>query len=640
MAGSATAKDPTARPHAGAKPTRRRPRPVDPRRDHIRGGPPARGRVVVIMYGDYLCPYCRRLRPVLERLRATLGERMTYAYRQFPNERAHPGAELASQAAEAAGRQGRFLEMHFALYDHERAIDEKVLFEIAKSLGLDEAKFRKGLADPTLRKRVAEDLADGRASGVTGTPTIFVDGVRYDGAWDFYSMLEGLDRPVGARLGRTARAFANLPTSAGLVLLAAAAAALTCANSGLEPIYRRLVGAQLGLGPPHGGVWLSVGDWCAEGLMAIFFLIVGLEIRRELTAGSLSTPRAAAGPIVAAIGGVIAPAAVYLALNLGRTAGGWAAPDDTGIAFTLAILAVFGARASAGLKAFVAAYAVVDDILSIVILAVFYPQSLQPGWLVGAAAALAAMVLLNRWRVYSVWPYWAATAALWLMLHLAGVSGALTGVALAICLPTRPSPSAAPLLAQAATALAELEQAERELKRDGKTGRQVEQEPIWDWATRNLWAAAARLQSPAERVERQLEPWSTYVVLPLFAFTATGVTVSADFAAPDALRVFAGVALGLAIGKPLGVLGATWAAQRTRLAIGPENATPAAFLGAACLCGIGDPLSILTAETALPGGAVSAAAKLGILAGSAVAATLGTVALALSPRPGTSASER
>jgi NhaA family Na+:H+ antiporter len=614
-------------------------RPVDARRDHVRGKL-VRGGATVLVYGDYLCPYCRRLKSVLERLRKAMGERMSYVFRQYPNERIHPGADFASRAAEAAGRQGKFWEMHDGLYGHEGPLTEAVVTGIARQIGLDMDRFGHDLADPKLQKRIDDDLADGHRNGVSATPTIFVDGVRYDGAWDFYSMLEALDRPVGARVQRTARAFANLPTSAGLVLLIAAALALVFANSPLAPLYNAFTGAQLGLGPPGAGVWMSVADWCSEGLLAIFFLIIGLEIRREMTAGSLSEPRAAAAPVIAAIGGVIAPAAIYLALNPGHTAAGWSAPADTGIAFTLGILAVFGPRASAGLKVFVAAYAVADDILSVLILAVFYPHNLQPAWLIGAGAAAAAMYLLNRWRIYAGWPYRAAAIALWLMLHLAGVSGALAGIVLAVFLPTRPSPSAAPLLAQAASALAEMEQAERDIAKSGTNSgkkRRLEQEPVWDWASRNLSAAAARLLSPAEQVERELAPWSTYAVLPLFAFTAAGVSFTADLGAPDAGRVLWGTALGLAIGKPLGLLGATWLAIRAKLAVGPADAAPLAILGAACLCGIGDPLSILLAEQAFgpAGAAYATVAKLGILAGSALAAALGILALALSSPPRT-----
>src|SRR6185437_14165717 len=338
-------------------------RPVDPRRDHIRGGEAGARPLTILIYGDFLCPYCRRLRLVLDRLRAALAERMVYVFRHFPNERAHPGAELLSIGAEAAGRQGRYWEMHDALYGREPPIDESTLLEIAASLGLDMHRFERDRREPALRQRVDEDLADGRRNGVTGTPTIFIDGVRYDGAWDFHSMLEALEQPVGARVQRTARAFANLPTSAGLVLLAAAAAALLWANSPFAPFYRRLVGAQLGLGPPAALLSLSIANWCAEGLLAVFFLILGLEIRREMTSGSLANWRAVAAPALAALGAIAAPALLYRALNPGVTSAGWSIPADTGIAFTLAVLALFGNRASSGLKVFVATYAVADDVL-------------------------------------------------------------------------------------------------------------------------------------------------------------------------------------------------------------------------------------------------------------------------------------
>jgi len=613
-------------------------RPLDKRRDHIRGGAARSDRAVVLIYGDYLCPYCRRLRLVLDRLRKALGERMTYVFRHFPNERVHPGAEFAAIASEAAARQGKFWEMHDGLYGHEPPISEATVREIAADIGLDEKRFERDLADPKLRARIEEDTADGRRNGVTGTPTIFVDGVRYDGAWDFYSMLEAKERPVGARVQRTARAFANLPASAGIALLIAAGLALIFANSALAPLYRSFVEAQLGVGPPRGGVWLSVAEWCSEGLLAIFFLIVGLEIRREMTAGSLSEPRAAAAPILAAMGGIVAPAAIYLALNPGHTAAGWSTPTDTGIAFTLGVMAVFGQRIPAGLKVFVAAYAVADDILTILILAVFYPHQLQPAWLLGAAALIVLMWLLNRWRVYAGWPYRAAAVGLWLALHLAGVNGALAGIVLAALLPTRPTPAAIPLLAQAATALAELEHAERALRRDGGDAKSLEQEPVWDWASRNLSAAAARLLSPAERVERDLGPWSTYFVLPAFAFTAAGVPLGADLGAPDAWRVLAGVVAGLAIGKPLGILGAVWIAAKARVALLPDGVGPA-LIGAACLCGIGDPLSILLAEQAFAGQGLAAVAKLGVLAGSAVAAALGVLALVFSAAPETPAEQ-
>jgi len=608
-------------------------RAIDSRRDHIRGGGAGGGRLTILIYGDFLCPYCRRLWHVLDRLRGALGERMAYVFRHFPNERAHPGAELLSIGAEAAARQGRYWEMHDSLYSREPPIDESALVAIAASLGLDMERFTRDLRDSGLRRRVEEDLAEGRRNGVTGTPTIFIDGVRYDGAWDFYSMLEALEQPVGARVHRTARAFANLPTSAGLVLLLAAAAAVLWANSPFASIYRHLVGTRLGLGPMDGLLSLSIANWCAEGLLAVFYLILGLEIRREMTSGSLANWRAATAPVLASLGAITAPALLYLSLNPGPTSAGWSIPADTGIAFTLAVLALFGNRASAGLKVFVATYAVADDILSILILALFYPHTLDPRWLLAGAAAIFAMAVFNRWRIYAVWPYVTATVGLWLSLHLAGVSGALSGIALAAFLPLRPAPKASPLLAQAATALAELEHAEHELKAAGDPQRRLQQEPVWDWASRNLWAAAERLLSPAERVERAVEPWSTYLVLPLFAFTAAGVSLNADFSAPRAPMVFAGIVLGFAVAKPIGWILTTWLAAKVRIAALPADTSGLAFIGAGMLCGIGDPLSLFMADQAFQNGAYLAVAKIGVLAGSVLAAVFGAIAFSLSPQP-------
>ena len=187
---------------------------------------------------------------MLERLRQALGDRLAYVFRHFPNERAHPGAEFAARAAEAAGRQGKFWEMHDALYARQPPLTQEHVLEAASSIGLDmDALHARPRRATPCGSRVDEDLADGRRNGVTATPTIFIDGQRYDGAWDFYSMLEALERPVGARVQRTARAFASLPASAGLVLLAAAAAALVCANTplaGALPADRRRRGSASG----------------------------------------------------------------------------------------------------------------------------------------------------------------------------------------------------------------------------------------------------------------------------------------------------------------------------------------------------------------------------------------------------------
>jgi NhaA family Na+:H+ antiporter len=429
-------------------------RAADFERDHVRGGHAADDVVSIVLYGDYLCPYCRRLRPILDRLRQALGERLAYVFRHFPNEGAHPGSTFIARAAEAAANQGRFWEMHDRLYTQEPPLSEKQVPEFAVALGLDMARFRRDLESDEARRRVDEDLADGRRNGVTGTPTLFVDGLRYDGAWDFYSMLEALERPVAALVQRSARVFASLPASGGVVLILAAVAALLCANSPIAPYYRLFIESSFSIGPPGGALILTVGAWFSEGLLAFFFLLVGLEIRREMTVGALADWRAAVLPIIAAVGGVLAPTAIYLALNRGPTAPGWSVPTATDVAFALGILALLGERVPVGLRVFVAALAVVDDILSMLTLAVFYPQEFNATWLIASAVAVVLLLALNRGRVYASWPYVVVTIALWLSLHAAGVHAALAGVLLAAFLPTRPAPAAGPLLAQAATALA------------------------------------------------------------------------------------------------------------------------------------------------------------------------------------------
>lgn len=602
--------------------------PVQEGRDHIRGNLSAKNAVTVVLYGDYLCPYCRRLRPVIAQLREKLGERLVYVFRHFPNEKTHPGSTFIARATEAATRQGCFWDMHDWLFDNAVPTEAEVLDRV-RSLGIDMDRFQRDLESAEVRARVESDQRRGRHNGVTGTPTIFVDGLRYDGAWDFYSLLEAIEQPVAARVQRSARSFASLPASGGIALLVAAVLALLCANTPLAPLYEWFVTLPFGIGAPGSLLSMPVAEWCSEGLLAIFFLLVGLEIRRELTSGSLTDPRAAALPIIAALGGVLVPTAIYLALNSGRTASGWSVPTATDIAFALGILALFGSRIPASLRVFVAAFAVVDDILSVLTLAIFYPRGFSFVWIAIGLGTIGVLYILNRWRVYAVWPYVVATVALWVSLHSTGIHGALAGVVLAGFLPTRPTPAVSPLLAQAATALATLEAEQKETGKAGTQKRRLEEEAVWDWASRNLSAASDRLLSPADRIERAVSPWTAYLILPLFAFSAAGIALNADLTAPQATNVVAGVILGLVVGKPVGISLASLLAIKSGVAIAPEGISVRNFLGAACLCGIGDTVSLLLADQAFPHGEISAVAKIGVLIGSVLAAVLGAAILAV-----------
>jgi NhaA family Na+:H+ antiporter len=597
---------------------------VDPVRDHVRGAP-SDDAVSVVGYQDFLCPYCRRQRPIFQKLRQRLGDRMLYVYRHYPIERLHPGAELAARAAEAAALQGRFFEMHDGIYDHELPIGRPELVEIARAIDLDVERFERDLDGDETRARIARALDEARENGVTGTPTVFVDDVRYDGAWDYHSMLEGIERPVAARVRRSARVFASLPTSAGLVLLIAAVLAMICANTPLASLYDRAMNARLSLGANGHAVALTTRDWLGEGLLSFFFLIVGLEIRRELTVGALADRRAAFLPIIAAMGGVVTPALIYLLFNHGATSVGWPIPTATDVAFALALLAVLGDRVPTSLRVFVAALAVVDDILTIAVLAIVFPGDFALVYLAPVAGCVLLLVGFNRARVFVTWPYVMIGIALWLSLHALGVDGAMTGIVLAMCIPTRPSPAPAPLLAQAANALTALDSAEREARRAGRESR-IEDEPVWEWAARNLYATTERLLSPAERIERAVAPWSSYVILPLFAFSATGISFAIDLGSADARHVLVGTMAGLVIGKPLGILLASGAAVKTGVASRLDGVTMRQFVGAACLCGIGDTLALLMADRAFSPDA-AAVAKLAVLAGSIVAGALGAALL-------------
>jgi NhaA family Na+:H+ antiporter len=602
--------------------------PPDEKRDHIRGDSHARNAVTVLLYGDYLCPFCRRLRPVMRQLRETLGDRFVYVFRHFPNEKVHPGATFIARATEAAALQGKFFEMHDWLFDNPAPTKQQVLDHVA-SLGIDMDRFDSDLKSEAVHNKVESDIRHAKANGVTGTPTLFIDGLRYDGAWEYYSLLEAMEQPVAARLQRSARAFASLPASGGIALLVAAALALLFANTPLAPYYHAFVTAPFGIGAPGSLFSMPVGEWASEGLLAVFFLVVGLDIRQELTSGSLTDLRAALLPIVAAFGGVIVPAAIYLLLNPGPTAPGWSVPTATDIVYALGILALFGSRIPASLRVFVAAFAVVDDILSILTLAIFYPRGFSLAWIAVSALAIGVLFVLNRWRVYTAWPYILATAVLWVALHSTGVHAALAGIGLAAFLPTRPTPSVSPLLAQAATALATLEAEQKETASTGTPKQRLEEEAVWDWASRNLSAASDRLLSPADRVERAVSPWTAYVVLPLFAFSAAGISLNLDLSDPYSVNVLLGVVIGLVIGKPLGISLASLLAVKSRIGRVPEGISVQNFLGAACLCGIGDTVSLLMADQAFPHGAIAEVAKIGVLIGSILAALLGAAILTL-----------
>jgi NhaA family Na+:H+ antiporter len=382
------------------------------------------------------------------------------------------------------------------------------------------------------------------------------------------------DRPLSAL-----RAFLKSESAGGLLLMGSAALALIIANSPLAADYFHALHVKI--------AGLSLAHWINDGLMAVFFLLVGLEIKREIVDGELSTWSRRVLPGVAALGGMLVPALVYVAINrqAPENLRGWAIPAATDIAFALGVLSLLGSRVPGSLKIFLAALAIIDDLGAILIIAVFYTDHLTLWALGGAAVALAMLVGFNRLKVASLWPYLLVGAVLWFLFLKSGVHATLAGVILAMTIPITKSPA----------------------RPDDE-------------------------DSPLHRLEHGLNPWVAYLVVPVFGFANAGVSlgeVGAEaFLAPATL----GAALGLFIGKQVGVFGFSLAAIKLGWAQRPSGASWTHLYAVAALCGIGFTMSLFINNLAFDSALLQDETKIGVLAGSIVSALLGWLLFALSRR--------
>ncbi len=591
--------------------------PVDLARDHASG--PTDAPVTLVEYGDYQCSYCRRAHRGILRVRdERLPGRLRYVFRHLPNRRVHRHAQLAAEAAEAAAAQGRFWEMHDYLFTHQRALDRDGLIRAAAAIGLDVERFTRELDEHVHAARVEEDVASAAESGAAATPTFFVDDRRYDGPWDVESLVDAVTKPLGWRIHLLVEQFAGLSTSSGLLMLLGVIAALLWANSPWRAGYERLWEAPLSLGVGTRALDLSLRHWVNDGLIVIFFLVVGLEIRRELTVGDLASPRRAALPIAAAVGGMACPALVYLLFNAhGPASRGWGVPMGTDTAFALGVLALLGPQVPVALRVFVAAAAIADDVGSIIVIGAFYTADVQAWSLLCAAALWAAALALNWARVYRVLPYAGIGVLLWYAVLRSGVHPTLAGVLLAFAIPTRSAPTAAGLLAQAESIFRSIE-----APAIGETTAARYQS-----AVRSLERMVERLLSPAQRVGRDLQPWSAYLVLPVFAMANAGVDLTAvtwrELLSPPSL----GIVTGLLVGKPVGFVLGAWCAVRAGIAAGPSDFSWSQLAGAGVVAGIGFTMAFFIAGLAFRSADSLAVAKLSTLVASAAAGTVGWLLL-------------
>jgi NhaA family Na+:H+ antiporter len=588
--------------------------PVDESRDHVLGEPSAT--IEIVEYGDYACPHCRAAHADLPRIQRELGERWRYVFRHLPNPRLHPDAELAAEAAEAAGAQGRFWEMHDALLVTAGALDRESLIALARRFDLDMTRFVADLDSRRFAARVREDVDSAIAAGAHGTPTYFVNGRRYDGAWDAEALREAIHQPLGYRLRRASQDFAGLPSSSGALLLAGTVLAQVWANlpaSGYDAFWR----SPLTVGFTRHALEMPLRELVNQGFMALFFFVVTLEVRREVRDGQLSSVRRARLPVAAAVGGMAAPVLLYAALNAGGPgARGWGIPMGSDTAFVLGLLALFGTRVPLSLRVFVAALAVADDIGAILVIELVSTSHVSPPALAFAAGVFALACLLSRWRVYSVVPYALLGALLWFATLMAGVHATLAAVLLAIAIPTRGRPAPTGLLLQSTAAFKALEAP--------LPGASVEHRV--DAAVRTLETVVDRLLSPARRVERELQPWSAYFVLPVVALANAGMSLQVP---PAALLtpVSLGTIFGMALAKPAGIVAVCLLLVRTGRAELPPEVTWRTLIGAAFMCGIGFGEAIFFAETVFTDPDLLAVSKLSIYIGSICAALLGWAVL-------------
>ena len=578
--------------------------------------------VVLVEYGDYECPHCQEVYPILRELKERMGDRVAYVYRHFPISRQHPNAQLAAEAAEAAAAQGKFWEMHHQLFTHQNELGFEDLLRHARTLGLDVDRFRRELEEHTHADRVREDFLSGVRSGVNGTPTFYINGMRYDGAWDFESLLEAIEKPLGVRISLLAQEFTRLAASGGIVLLLAAILAMLWANSPWAGSYLQLWDAELGF--ELGGLHFSehLLGWVNDGLMAIFFFVVGLEIKREIQTGELASLRRAALPIMGALGGMLVPALFYALSNLGepQSLRGWGIPMATDIAFTLGLLTMLGHRAPLSLKVFFTALAIADDIGGILVIGLFYSAGIFWPALGLAALFLAALGGLNWARVYNPLPYAILGIGLWLAFLQSGVHPTIAGVLLALAIPAWRPPNTRPLLAQVKTVIEQFETAEAD---------EHIREPA---LVQTMETILERMQSPAQRLERTLAPWTTYLILPVFALANAGVVIDVNAARQLLTPAGIGVILGLVIGKPLGISLFSWIALRSGLAEMPGDLHFRQLAGASFLAGIGFTLSLFIADAAFADSALLAPVKLSILVASILAGAIGMVAFRLVSR--------
>jgi len=437
------------------------------------------------------------------------------------------------------------------------------------------------------------------------------------------------DRFIPRRVVRPLQRLMSFEISTAVLILVAVVVAMVFANSGLADAYEDFWASRVAF---RVGEWelfdLSLREVVNDGMMTIFFFVVSLEIKREFIFGELRDRRTAALPIVAAIGGMVAPAVIYTIFNAGSEASsGWGIPMATDIAFAVAVVLAVGPRVPAAARLFLLTLAIVDDLGAIAVIAVFYTDDLSLAWLAGAAGVLLLTWVLRQSRVRAVLVYVVLGVICWFMLHESGVHSTITGVAFGFLapawslLPPQKYPEVAYSLVDEVS------------ERTGDGLLTHDEHELNDGTLREIGRLSTETQAPLDRLEYRLVPWSSFLVIPVFAFANGGLALP-DVPVEDWLGdpVVLGVGLGLLVGKTVGVFGAAWLAVRTGWARMPDSMNQLHLLGVAIAAGVGFTVALFVANLAFTSPALVEMAKLGIMVGSVLAAVLGYVTLRISTR--------
>lgn len=412
------------------------------------------------------------------------------------------------------------------------------------------------------------------------------------------------------------------------MLLTCTALALGWANSPWSASYFHLWERSLSIGFEGAQLTKTLHHWINDGLMVIFFFLVGLEIKREMRVGELASIRQAMLPIAAAVGGMIVPAAIFALFNFGRSgSAGWGIPMATDIAFALGVLALLGPRIPVGLKILLAALAIVDDIGAVLVIAVFYTADISVGSLAASALVLAVLFLCNRAGVRNSIVYALLGIVLWFAVLKSGVHATVAGVLLALMIPARTRIDEDQFVEAAGRALKDF------LAASDPEAETVMSNPGQQEALHSLERSIDLVQSPLLKMEHGLHAIVAFAIMPLFAFANAGVTLNGEMMASVSLPVVLGVLAGLIIGKVVGVTLASFAAVRMGIASLPDQVGWSHIHGVAWLAGIGFTMSLFIANLAFGSGPLLDSAKLGILAASFVAGVTGWLLLRRSTVP-------